>query len=195
MEDEHANIDAEDLGRVLAMIRDCPAWWAAKCCLIFMAFTGVRGHEARGATWEEVDLDKAEWTIPANRRKSGIPHRVPLSTHAVDLLDYVQKQGGGEGLIFPSRRGGTVMGSGVISSVLRRLEIRAVPHQLRVSFRKWLVGREDVPVEVYESLLALGRQYGLRLVPTDFYEQRQRVIQEWADFLSQSMGPVVPDSP
>ena len=95
-------LDADKLGQALAQIRDCGAWWAVKCCIIFMALTCVRSNEARGATWDEVDLDKAEWTIPAIRMKNGVRHRVPLSTQAVEVLAYAREQGGGQGLIFPS---------------------------------------------------------------------------------------------
>ena len=41
-------LDADELGQALAKIRDCDAWWAVKCCLIFMALTCVRSNEARG---------------------------------------------------------------------------------------------------------------------------------------------------
>ncbi len=47
--------------------------------LRLLALTFVRTNELRGATWAEIDLDKAEWTIPAERMKTKIPHHVPLS--------------------------------------------------------------------------------------------------------------------
>ena len=84
-------LDADELGQALAKIRYCDAWWAVKCCLIFMALTCVRSNEASGATWDEVDLDKAEWTIPAIRMKNGVRHRVLLSTQAVEILAYALK--------------------------------------------------------------------------------------------------------
>ena len=190
-------LDAGELGGILAVVRDSDVWWAVKCCVLFMAFTCVRGNEARSATWEEVDLDKAEWTIPAIRMKSGVPHRVPLSTHAVEVLDYIRKQGGGQGLIFPSWRGGTVMGSGMLSLISRRLEIPAVPRGIRPSFVSWSVGRADIPVLVVERVLGHVRpSNGLQgQVPSDCFEQRQNVMQEWADFLTETMGPVVPADP
>ena len=189
-------LDADDLGQALAKIRDCDAWWAVKCCLIFMAFTCVRSHEARGATWDEVDLDKAEWTIPAIRMKNGVRHRVPLSTQAVEVLAYAREQGGGQGLIFPSRRGGKVIGPGVLSNLFLELKIPCVPHGLRATFMNWTFECTDIPQLVAETVL--GHQSSSTVVglflTSRFSERRVPVMQEWGDVLTETMEPVVPDT-
>lgn len=51
------------------------------------ALTGPRSEEVRGATWDEINLDTAIWTIPGIRMKMGKEHRVPLSKEAVALLE------------------------------------------------------------------------------------------------------------
>jgi integrase len=48
--------------------------------------TAARSGEVRGATWSELDLDAATWTIPAERMKAGKPHVVPLSASALDVF-------------------------------------------------------------------------------------------------------------
>ncbi|MCY4120535.1 MAG: tyrosine-type recombinase/integrase, partial [Acidobacteria bacterium] len=58
-----------------------------KSCLRFIILTAVRSGEARGATWSEIDLQAAEWRIPAERMKAGREHRVPLSPAAMDTLE------------------------------------------------------------------------------------------------------------
>ena len=187
-------LDACDLGKTLAMIRDADVWWAVKYCLLFMALTCVRSGEARGATWDEVDLDNAVWTIPASRTKTGVPHQVPLSVQAVEVLDYAWHQGDGQGFLFPSRRGGTVMTNGVLSSIFRRLKIPAVPHGFRSSFYSWALGRADI-LETVSGALWGNFQLGNDLrgfAEKDRFEQRKRLMQEWADFVTETMGPVVP---
>jgi len=72
-------LDSKDLGAALVVVRDADIWWAVKWCLIFIALTCVRSGEAREATWDEVDLDKAVWKIPAARMKRPEEHKVPLS--------------------------------------------------------------------------------------------------------------------
>ena len=54
--------------------------------------TAARTSEVMGATWSEIDLDAAVWTIPAERMKGGKVHRVPLSDHAVALLKALPRE-------------------------------------------------------------------------------------------------------
>ena len=187
-------LDADKLGQALAQIRDCGAWWAVKCCIIFMALTCVRSNEARGATWDEVDLDKAEWTIPAIRMKNGVRHRVPLSTQAVEVLAYAREQGGGQGLIFPSRRGGKVIGPGVLSKLFLELKIPCVPHGLRATFSNWAGERVHIPELVAETVLAHQPSSAVvrSFLASDSFERRVPVMQQWADLIAETMEPVVP---
>lgn len=52
----------------------------------FLILTGVRKGEFIGATWQEVDWDRSQWAIPAERMKAGKPHTVYLSEQALDIL-------------------------------------------------------------------------------------------------------------
>ena len=71
-------------------------------CLAFTILTAARSGEARGARWDEIDLDAATWTIPGSRMKAGKPHRVPLSDAALTILRAMQPhQRAADGLVFP----------------------------------------------------------------------------------------------
>ena len=59
----------------------------AALALEFVILTASRSGEVIGARWDEVDLDKAIWTIPAVRMKAAKEHRVPLSPRAVEILE------------------------------------------------------------------------------------------------------------
>ena len=191
-------LDHQDFGAALADIRDADTWWATKICLIFMAFTGVRGAEARGAVWEEIDLDKAIWVIPGKRMKAGRKHRVPLSAQAKEILLYAREQSGRTtGPIFPPQRGGKYMDSGRLSSLMQDLEIQAVPHGGRSTFMGWASSHPQVTDWVADMVLAhrpsnkVKRTY----LRDDFFEERVPVMQEWADYLTASMGRVTPMGP
>ena len=92
--------------------RDVPAFIAelraregvSARCLEFLILTASRSGEARGARWDEIDGDV--WTVPAERMKRGVPHRVPLTPEALAVLEKVR--GLDADLIFPSpnMRGG-----------------------------------------------------------------------------------------
>ena len=189
------SLDHPLLGRALAMVRDADIWWAVKSCLLFIAFTGVRSGEARGATWDEIDLDKATWTIPATRMKAGIEHKVPLSHQAMQILAHARNQSNGSnGTIFPPQRGGQYIPSAGLSKLLTKLAIPAVPHGFRASFRNWAGGRPDIAQPAAEMVLAHTPTDAVvkAYMTADFFKLRQPIMQEWADYLTETMGPVIP---
>ena len=81
---------------------------APALCVDLIALTAVRAGEARGACWDEIDIDAATWTIPASRMKAGRESVVPLSTGALDVLNQSRKLSGRSSFVFPSRTGGTL---------------------------------------------------------------------------------------
>ena len=67
--------------------------------------TAQRKGEVLGMAWSELDLDAGWWTIPAERAKNGLAHRVPLASQAVKLLRSIQSGKHDETLVF---RGGRI---------------------------------------------------------------------------------------
>ncbi len=76
----------------------------AALALEFTILTACRSGEVLGARWEELDLDKKVWTIPAIRMKAGHAHRVPLTDHALKILQSVPRLG--DNAFFPGRKAG-----------------------------------------------------------------------------------------
>ena len=191
-------LDADKLGQALAQIRDCGAWWAVKCCLLFLVLTCVRSREAMEATWEEIDFETATWTIPATRMKTGIEHRVPLSSQALEVLAYARSHGGGApGLIFPPQRGGKYMDAGRLSRLMRMLVIPGVPHGFRSSFMNWAVERPHITAAAAAAVLAHtpSNTVVASFMARDLFEQRRPIMQEWGDIVTETIGPVVPAIP
>ena len=77
----------QEVGSALKTIDASQTSLAAKRCLKFLVLTAARPGEARGANWDEIDLDGATWTIPASRMKAGEEHRVPLSAPGPRRVD------------------------------------------------------------------------------------------------------------
>ena len=191
----HQSLDYTELGSALATVRDANTWWAEKYCLLFIVFTGVRSGEARKATWDEIDLDKATWTIPASRMKNRTLHRVPLSNQAMQILAYAREQTDlSESRIFPPQRGGEYIGNDRLSKLLKKLEIPTMPQGFRSSFRSWTAELAHIPQPVAEICLA-HYPTGILVkafMTSDFFNERQTLMQEWADYLTETMGPVIP---
>ena len=93
-------------------------------------------------TWDEVDFKTKIWTIPAERMKAKLPHRVPLSARAIAILEAQKNQH--ETLVFPSIRDQVELSDMALTSLLRRLKAHsdspgriATAHGFRSSFRDW----------------------------------------------------------
>ena len=188
------SLNCRDVGNALATIRDADVWWAMKYCLMFLVFTCVRSVEARMATWDQINFETATWTIPATRMKTGIEHRVPLSSQAMEVLAYARSQSNDpRGLIFPPQRGGQYMCSGILSEFLFRLEIPCVPHGFRLSFRNWAAGLAHIPAPAAEMVLAHAPDKATvaAYLTIDFFEYRVPIMQEYADYLTETMGPAI----
>ena len=73
----------QEVGAALETVDASQASISAKLCFRFLVLTAARSGEARGATWDEIDLKGHEWRIPPHRMKAGMEHRVPLSRAGV----------------------------------------------------------------------------------------------------------------
>ncbi len=157
--------------------------------LEFAILTAARSGEVRGAIWDEIDLDAATWTIPANRMKASKEHRVPLPAAAVELLRALPRMGGTD-LAFPAPRGGQLSDM-TLSAVLRRMKLAAVPHGFRSTFRDWVSERTSYPNDMAEMALAhaIGSKIESAYRRGDMFDRRRKMMEDWAKFLA---TPVLP---
>jgi integrase len=86
--------------------------------LEFAILTAARSGEVRGAAWSEIDLPSRLWTVPAERMKAGVEHRVPLSPAAMAVLNASPRCGD---LVFEGRKGGVQLSDMSLTAVLRRM--------------------------------------------------------------------------
>lgn len=149
-------------------------------CLEFTILTATRSGEARGARWEEIDLEGQLWTIPASRMKAGKEHRVPLSDAAVKLLQKMPRDGN---LVFPATRGGK-LSDAAMSALLKRMGAKATVHGFRSTFRDWAAERTSTPNQIAEMALAhvvQGVEGAYRR--GDLLAKRARLMGQWAEFI------------
>jgi integrase len=156
--------------------------------LEFAILTAARSGEVRLATWSEIDLDAATWTIPASRMKAEREHRVPLSPATVKLLKALPRAEG-ELLIFPGSKPQRPLSDMTLLAVLRRLDVDAVPHGFRSSFRDW--GRTNgKSQELMELSLAhaVGSKSERAYARDDALELRRPLMTAWAAFIGRVEG-------
>ena len=176
----HAEVRA-----ALALVRGCDVSPGIRLAFEFLVLTATRSGEVRNARWEEIDHDAAVWTIPAARMKNGREHRVPLSDRALEVLDEASELVGEDGWVFPSPRG-RVIPQKYLSELMRALQVDAVPHGFRSSFRDWAAECSDAPREVCE--LALAHVNGDRVEAayrrSDLFEKRRALMADWAAYVA-----------
>lgn len=155
--------------------------------LEFLLLTAARSGEIRGATWAEFDQDKKVWTVPALRMKMKKEHRVPMNESTIRILNALPKMEGSE-FVFPGLRG-KELSDMTLSAVMRRMEVNAVPHGLRSTFRDWAAERSNFPSEMAEIALAhrVANNVEAAYRRGDMFEKRRAMMSAWADFLTASL--------
>ena len=108
------------------------AHWATIAVFKFLTLTATRSGEVRKATWDEIHLPAAIWTIPPEHTKRGREHRVPLSTGALAVLATALQhhRSGGSGLVFPSPTG-RVLSNTTMSKLCKENNVGCVPHGMK----------------------------------------------------------------
>ncbi|MEI6643975.1 MAG: integrase arm-type DNA-binding domain-containing protein [Novosphingobium sp.] len=153
----------------------------AALALEFAILTAARTGEVIGAKWDEVDLDKAVWTIPAIRMKAGKEHRVPLSERAVDILR--STRGLGKEWLFPATKGAGMSGM-AMAMLLRRMDIDVTVHGFRSGFRDWCAECTGYAHEVAEMALAhtIDNKVERAYRRGDLFDKRRRLMDDWASY-------------
>ena len=161
--------------------------------LHLLLLTFVRTVELRAASWEEIDLKRAEWRIPAERMKKREPHLVPLSKQVVELLQELRKLTGGQQWLFPNyRRPKTCMTSTTLNRALERMgfngkdSIGFSAHGFRAT-ASTILNEMGYRSDVIERQLAHKERNTVRASynQAEYLEERVTMMQQWADYLDQ----------
>ncbi|MBX7492650.1 tyrosine-type recombinase/integrase [Qipengyuania sp. 1NDW9] len=156
-----------------------------RLALEFAILNASRSGEVRLATWDEFDMDKAVWTIPAERTKTGKEHRVPLTDAAMDVLARARLlRVSGNPYVFAGQKRGQPLSDMALVRILRLEGLTAVPHGFRSSFRQWAAERcPDVDGDVAERALAhvvgskVQRAYERDAEP---FDKRRELMDRWS---------------
>ena len=151
--------------------------------LRFLILTAARSGEVRGAEWAEVDFEQAIWTIPASRMKAKRQHRVPLSGPALASLKEARARAlPGTSLIFSNSKGGSLSDMS-LTAVMRRMNVDAVPHGFRSTFRDWVGEFTQYPSDLAEMALAhvLPNKTEAVYRRGDALEKRRGMMDAWAN--------------
>jgi integrase len=190
-ETHHASIvDPKEIGSLLRAIDGYEGGLIVRCALRLAPLVFVRPGELRKAEWSEINWDKAEWTIPAQKMKMREKHIVPLSGQAIDILREIQPLTGEGKYLFPSpRTNDRPMSDNAILSALRRMGYtgdQMTGHGFR-SMASTLLNEQGWNRDAIERQLAHAERDSIRAAYNyaEHMPERKRMMQSWADYLDQ----------
>lgn len=183
-----AVLSPEEVGRLLQNIDEYQGYYPLVCALKLAPHVFTRPTELRCAQWSEVDFDKGEWRIPAERMKMRQPHIVPLSDQAIDILLNLKDATGDGKFLFPSTRTASRPISDVtMLNALRRMGYQKEEmsvHGFR-SIASTLLNELGYNRDWIERQLAHGERNGVRAAynHAEYLPERRKMMQEWSEYL------------
>jgi integrase len=151
--------------------------------LEFVILTAARSGEVLGATWNEVDVSKEVWTIPASRMKAGREHRVRLSSRAMALLA-AQMELNPVGSVFCVSNRVSPLSLMAMAMLLRRMKSEITVHGFRSTFRDWGSETTSFSHEVCEMALAhtIANKAEAAYRRGDLFDKRRKLMEAWAEY-------------
>jgi integrase len=179
-----AALPLAEIGAFMAKLRAREGVWAR--ALEFTILTAARSDQTYSATWGEIDLDNALWSISAERMKADRPHKVPLSARAVEILRErrAEQPDGARVFLGPHVGKGQQVGMGRTLKYLGYAPAVATVHGFRSTFRTWGGQRTSFPRELLEEALAhvVGDATERAYWRDDMHERRRPLMGAWAEF-------------
>lgn len=179
------------MGELLRDIDGYQGSFVVQCAFKLSPMLFVRPGELRKMEWAEVDLDKAEWIIPAEKMKMGVTHIVPLSTQAMTILHEIRPLTGNGKYVFHGERDhDRPMSDNAIRSALRRMgwtNDEMTPHGFRamastildnMGYKQEWLDRQLAHEEPNKIKAAYKREAWRMYLP-----ERTAMMQAWADYL------------
>jgi len=181
--------DPMKIGALMRAISGYQGSHVTRCALRLAPLVFVRPGELRAAKWVEIDLESAEWRIPAARMKMRAVHIVPLSRQAVALLrEFRPLDALPDAYVFPSERSiKRPMSENTVNAALRRLgysKEELTGHGFR-SMASTILNEQGWNRDAIERQLAHAERDEIRAAYNyaEHLPERRKMMQSWADHL------------
>ena len=183
-------IEPAAVGELLRAIEGFSGQPATHAALRLAPYLFQRPGNVRMMEWTELDLDAAEWRIPAEKMKMGEAHVVPLAKQAVAILMDIQAITGRGRYCFPSNRGrGRPLSNNTLNAALRRLGFdkdTMTAHGFR-AMASSLLNEQGWSPDVIERQLAHAERNKVRAAynRAQYMTERRKMMQAWAEYLDE----------
>jgi integrase len=184
----HAALPYRDLPAFMKKLREQNSFTAR--ALEFLILTATRTSETLCATWDEIELSRGLWTIPAQRMKASKDHRVLLSPRALELLSEMAPLKINE-FLFPGAKPGRPLSQMSLLMLLRRMGYGHITtHGFRSCFRDWVADCTSFPGEVAELALAHAVPNAVEAAYRrgDMIEKRRLMTDAWSAYCASKLS-------
>lgn len=180
-----------DPRRVGQLLRDIDAYEGGlitRCAMKLAPLLFVRPGELRRAEWSEINLDAAEWRIPAAKMKARALHIVPLAPQAIAVLAELKPLTGAGRWVFPGvRTNGEPMSENTINAALRRMgydRSTLTAHGFR-GMASTMLHEFGWPSDVIERQLSHAERNSVKAAynHAEHLPERRKMMAAWADYL------------
>jgi integrase len=177
----HKAMRYEDIGNFMVELRQKTN--VAARALEFTILTAARSGEVREARWSEIAADV--WTVPAQRMKAGLQHRVPLAPRCLEILEEMAKIRQSD-FIFAGTIPGHPLGKGALLECLRTMRQDVDIHGMRASFKSWASAQTNFANEAIEMALAhaVGDAVEQAYQRDDLLMKRRPLMVAWSRFVA-----------
>lgn len=180
----------KEVGALMLSIDDYKGSLVVRSALLFSALTFCRPGEIRHAEWTEIDFDENMWTVPAEKMKGRVEHKVPLSRQALDVLEGIRPYTGSGKYVFPTPRSANrpLSENGVLTA-LRNMgytKEQMTAHGFR-SMASTLLNELGHRPDAIEAQLAHKGADKIRATynRAEYMLERRNLMQSWADYLDE----------
>jgi len=180
----------EELPELMVAIANASIKRTTRCLIEWQLHTMTRPAEAATTCWADIDLEKKIWTIPAERMKKRRAHVIPLTEHALALLQTIKPYSGHREHVFPADRNPrTHCNSQTANMALKRMgfEGRLVSHGMR-SMASTILNEHGWDAELIEVALAHVDKDEVRSAynRADYIERRRPMMAWWSEHIQQA---------
>ena len=186
--ENYSHLKANELPEFLEKLEQYDGDLQTKLAFKLLMLTFTRTGEIRGARWEEIDFERKEWRIPANRMKMGELHIVPLSTQAIDVLKELDPINGQREHLFPNRnKPMTFISENTLLYAIYRMgyHSRTTVHGFRAT-ASTILNEHGFKPDVIERQLAHSERNKVRASynHAQYLAERKEMMQWWGDYLA-----------
>ncbi|NBF02502.1 tyrosine-type recombinase/integrase [Pseudomonas sp. Fl5BN2] len=185
-----AALPADELPELMMEIANASIKRTTRCLIEWQLHTMTRPSEAATTRWADIDFDKRLWTIPPERMKKRRPHTIPLTEHALSLLETLKPHSAHREYVFPSDRNPrTHANSQTANMALKRMgfQDRLVSHGMR-SMASTILNEHGWDPELIEVALAHVDKDEVRSAynRADYIERRRPMMAWWSDHIQKA---------